>query len=34
MLGGPLDYNVIKGLADAESSVQKAHNEGAWGTGR
>jgi len=34
MLGGPLDHNVIKGLSDAEASVQKAHNEGAWGTGR
>jgi hypothetical protein len=34
MLGGPLDHNVIKGLAEAEMAVQKAHNEGAWGTGR
>lgn len=30
MTGGPLDYQVIKGLADAESAVQRAQNEGAW----
>ena len=29
--GGSLDYQTIKGLADAEQSVQRAWNEGAWG---
>ncbi len=28
--GGAMDYNIIKGLADAETSVQRAQNEGAW----
>jgi hypothetical protein len=30
MSGGALDYQVVKGLADAEAAVQKARNEGAW----
>jgi hypothetical protein len=30
MSGGPLDHNMIKGIADAESSVHKARNEAAW----
>lgn len=30
MSGGALDYQVVKGLADAEAAVQKAKNEGAW----
>lgn len=30
MTGGTLDYATVKGLADAESSVHKAKNEGAW----
>lgn len=31
MTGGPLDHNVIKGLAEAESAVLRASNEGSWG---
>jgi hypothetical protein len=30
MSGGPLDHNMIKGIADAEASVHKARNESAW----
>lgn len=30
MSGGPLDHNMIKGIADAEASVHKAKNEAAW----
>lgn len=30
MSGGALDYQVVKGLADAEAAVQRAKNEGAW----
>lgn len=30
MTGGVLDYNTVKGLADAEAAVQRAKNEGAW----
>ena len=29
--GGPMDYQTIKELADAEASVLKARHEGAWG---
>jgi hypothetical protein len=30
MSGGPLDYNMIKGVADAETAIHKARNEGEW----
>ena len=30
MTGGPMDFQTIKGLADAEHAVQRARNEGAW----
>lgn len=30
MSGGPLDHNMIKGIADAETSVHKAKNEASW----
>lgn len=30
MSGGPLDHNMIKGIADAETAIHKARNEGAW----
>jgi hypothetical protein len=30
MSGGPLDYNLIKGVADAEASVHKARSEAEW----
>jgi hypothetical protein len=30
MSGGPLDHNMIKGIADAEASIHKARNESAW----
>lgn len=30
MSGGPLDHNMIKGIADAETSVHKSRNEAAW----
>jgi len=30
MTGGALDYQMVKGLADAETAVQRAKNEGAW----
>jgi len=30
MTGGVMDYATIKGLADAETAIQKAQNEGAW----
>lgn len=30
MSGGPMDYNMIKGIADAEASIHKARNESAW----
>lgn len=28
--GGPIDFQTIKGLADAETSLHRAQNEGAW----
>jgi len=28
--GGPIDFQTVKGLADAETSLQRAQNEGAW----
>lgn len=28
--GGPMDFQTVKGLADAEAAVQRAQNEGAW----
>lgn len=30
MTGGVLDHATVKGLADAEASIHKAKNEGAW----
>jgi hypothetical protein len=30
MTGGVLDYNTVKGLAEAEAAVQRAKHEGAW----
>ena len=30
MTGGVLDHATVKGLADAEASIHKARNEGAW----
>lgn len=30
MSGGPLDHNLIKGVADAEAAVHRARTEGAW----
>jgi len=30
LTGGPMDFQTIKGLADAEAAVQRAKNEGAW----
>jgi hypothetical protein len=30
MSGGPLDHNMIKGIAEAETAVHKAKNEAAW----
>jgi hypothetical protein len=30
MSGGPMDYNMIKGIADAEASIHKARNEANW----
>ncbi len=30
MSGGPVDHTMVKGLAEAETAVQKARNEGAW----
>ena len=30
LTGGPMDFQTIKGLADAEHAVQRARNEGAW----
>jgi len=30
MSGGPLDHNMVKGLADAEASIHKSRNEAAW----
>lgn len=30
MTGGPMDYQTIRGLADTETSIQRAQNEGAW----
>jgi hypothetical protein len=30
MSGGPVDHTMVKGLAEAETAVQKAKNEGAW----
>jgi hypothetical protein len=31
MSGGPMDYQTVKGLADAEMAVLRARHEGAWG---
>jgi len=31
MSGGPLDFQTIKGLADAETAVARAKHENAWG---
>jgi len=31
--GGPMDFQTVKGLADAETSIQKAQNEGAYWRG-
>ncbi len=28
--GGPMDFQTVRGLADAETSIQRAQNEGAW----
>ncbi len=28
--GGPIDFQTVRGLADAETSIQRARNEGAW----
>lgn len=28
--GGPMDFQTIRGLADAETAIQRARNEGAW----
>ena len=28
--GGPVDFQMVKGLADAETSLHRAQNEGAW----
>jgi hypothetical protein len=30
LTGGPMDFQTIKGLADAEAAVQRAKSEGAW----
>gem|GEM_PF-2546891 len=30
MSGGPVDHTMVKGLAEAETAVQRARNEGAW----
>ncbi len=30
LTGGPMDFQTIKGLADAEHAVQRAQNEGTW----
>ena len=30
MTGGPIDHTMIKGLAEAETAIHKARNEGAW----
>ena len=30
MSGGPLDHNMIKGIAEAETAVHKSKNESAW----
>lgn len=30
LTGGPMDFQTIKGLADAETSIQRAKNEGTW----
>jgi len=30
LTGGPMDFQTVKGLADAEHAVQRAQNEGAW----
>lgn len=30
LTGGPMDFQTVKGLADAEQAVQRAKNEGAW----
>lgn len=33
MTGGALDFTTVKSLADAETAVHRAKNEGAWGRG-
>ncbi len=30
LTGGPMDFQTVRGLADAETSIQRAQNEGAW----
>lgn len=30
MTGGPMDHQMIKGIAEAETAIQRARNEGAW----